>query len=277
MKHVIGAYTEYYIEFDGGQLSLRTDVDRVSRFVETTYLHMLVDRGTSRIGEISVMRTPDGYSVSPEVHSLGGEVVVNLDGEDVEPLLPLLKEEVLLRFIRARRDLLWLHAGAVARNDEALVICGRSGSGKSTLVTLLCERGWQLMSDDVAPILMNADEVLPFFQTPLRRIYPGRVVHEDEVGMLDREAVEVTPAMLRRQPARIKALVFPEFTGEDSAELRLLTSGDAALETLRNARNIVDHKAAAVERAAVVARRIPAYSLRYRSSEEGALLLDSLP
>lgn len=260
---------EYHIEFDGGQLTIRTDVERVARFVESTYSVMLVPHAFQGVRVVEILRRGPGKF-------LCGDSVADLEGADEAPLLPWLKEEVILGFMRARPDLLWLHAGAVARGDEAIVICGQSGRGKSTLVTLLCESGWKLMSDDVAPVRMEADEVLPFCQTPLRRIFPGRMVSDEHVGSLEREVVVVDPGMLRKTPALVKAIVFPEFTSGYGADIRPLPRGDSALGILKNARNIVDHKAAAVERAAVMARQLPAYRLTYGSPSAAARLLNAL-
>lgn len=259
---------ELYIEFDRCQLTVRTDVKRIYDFVTRTYEHMLVSAVVSSAGEIAVFRTTNGYSVVSHDS-------LNLMGSDPEPLLPFFEEEVILQFIRARPELLWLHAGSVERDDEALVMSGPSGRGKSTLVTMLCARGWHLMSDDVAPLRMDTDAVLPFFPSPLRRIHPGRSVGAGEIGTLKRETVPIAPAMLRRDPARVRAIVFPEYLHGAPAKLSQLTQGSAALEILRNARNFVDHKGAAVERAAKIARDLPVYRLEYGVAAEAALLLDS--
>ena len=44
------------------------------------------------------------------------------------------------------------HAGAVQRRDRAVVLVGPSGSGKTTITLALLRRGWQLLSDDFAPV-----------------------------------------------------------------------------------------------------------------------------
>lgn len=45
-----------------------------------------------------------------------------------------------------------LHATAVSRGAEGLVIAGPSGCGKSTIAHLLCERGFNLVSEDVVEL-----------------------------------------------------------------------------------------------------------------------------
>ena len=44
------------------------------------------------------------------------------------------------------------HAGAVQRRDRAIVLVGPSGCGKTTITLALLRRGWQLLSDDFAPV-----------------------------------------------------------------------------------------------------------------------------
>ena len=55
-------------------------------------------------------------------------------------------------FLRAQRHRYSLHASAVCRNGNALVILGDSGAGKSTLADRLCRRGYDLLADDIAAI-----------------------------------------------------------------------------------------------------------------------------
>jgi hypothetical protein len=260
---------ELYIEFDGAQLVILSDVDPIIEFVRATYRHMLVDRLSSIAGRIDIWRTDMGFklqSVEP----------LELTGDSCEPLMPYLKEEILLQFMRTRPDLLWIHAGAVERNGRALLIAAASGQGKSTLTTLLLDYGWRLMSDDVAPVRMDTDEVLPFYQAPLRRLDPGMDVPVEEVSALQREAIEVPGKALRHEPAHVGAIVFPVFARGKSVELTTLKRGDGALELLRNARNFVDHKGAAVARAATFARSVPMFQLYYGSAREAVMSLENI-
>jgi hypothetical protein len=260
---------EFFIEFDGAQLTIASDVDRISQFVDETYRHMLVNDLTSPAGRIEIRRTPEGFTVQ-------SVELLELLADSCEPLMPYLKEEILLQFMRARPDLLWIHAGAVERNGRALLIAAASGQGKSTLTTLLLDYGWKLMSDDVAPVRMDTDEVLPFYQSPLRRLDPGREVTGEEVSALERESIEVPGRLLRRNPAQVGAIVFPMFTHGVSAALTNLKRGDGALELLRNARNFADHRGAAVERAAAFARSVPMFQLCYGSAKDAVMSLENI-
>lgn len=264
--------TTLNVEFDGRQLIIRSDVARVLDFARSTYVEMLVPKATASVGTIEIVQRKNGFAI----RGFESIDIADVFGGEVDVLLPVVKQEVFYRFVRARPDLFWLHAGVAERDGSALVLPGVSGQGKSTLVTLLCERGWRLMSDDVAPIFMDSNVVLPFLQIPMRRIYPGRRVPAGEIEQLGRETVAIPRESVWREPAAIRAVVFPRFEDPECAELSLLSPGDAALELLRHCSNFVDHRGDAVERAASMARSVPFHRLSYHVPLDAAAILDAI-
>jgi hypothetical protein len=257
-----------YIQFDEQQLTFRTDVEKVAEFVAMTFRHMLVSESTASAGSLEFFRTSGGYS-------LKAADVVEFPRLELAELIPLVKDEVRLQFMRARPDLLWMHAGVVERNG-AILISGMSGQGKSTMTTRLCEYGWRFLSDDVAPVRMSADRVIPFPQAPVRRLHAGREVSREELGTLARETVKLDPETICRDEAEIRGVVFIEYAAGSRATLTRLDMGTAAMEILRNATNFFDHRAAAVERAVQMVSRAPMYRLQYGSSDEAAEVLSQM-
>lgn len=55
-----------------------------------------------------------------------------------------------------------LHAAAVSKGREALVLAGRSRAGKTTLALELTRLGWRYLSDDTAPIRRESGWIVPF-------------------------------------------------------------------------------------------------------------------
>lgn len=259
---------ELYIEFDGQQLTFATDVPEVSGYLERTYSAMLVPSATESVGRVDLLRRGNGFV-------LKGKKEVDY-AAPLERVFESIKQEVLLQFILARQDLMWIHAGAVQAGEKALLFAGPSGNGKSTMVTALSERGWKFLSDDIAPIRMDANEVLPFPQTPRRRIHPRRELPLEAIGILDREAVLIEPERIQRRAVAIGAIIFPVYRGGASAELERVAAGEAAFKLIRDCTNFADHKAAAVGRAVEMARTIPIYGLNFSNGPSAASLLDSL-
>ena len=65
-------------------------------------------------------------------------------------------------FGQVRRFFL-LHGAALANRDRGLVLSGQSGMGKSTLACALASiEGWELFSDDVAPLALADGRLHPF-------------------------------------------------------------------------------------------------------------------
>ena len=60
------------------------------------------------------------------------------------------------------RDLLLIHAGAVAREGAAILLPGKAGSGKSTLVLALLRRGFAYLSDELGAIDPVTRRIYPF-------------------------------------------------------------------------------------------------------------------
>ncbi len=230
---------------------------------------MLVPGAKVSAGELAFFR--DG-----KVWRLDGAASNRFEDVSVDLLLPLVKDEVRLQFMRSRPDLLWMHAGAVERDGGALLVSGRSGQGKSTMTTWLVEHGWRYMTDDVAPVRMETDRIIPFLQAPVRRLHPGREVEEHELSTLKREAPDLNESQICRLETEIRGIVFVAYTPGADATLRKLDMGAAALELLRNATNFVDHKAAAVGRAANLAERVPMHELVYSNPGSAADLLRDL-
>jgi len=260
--------SELHIEFDGRQLTVRTDVQEMLEFIADAYSAMLVPAEIVSCGRFEFLRSANGYTARGVS-----------EGQYTAPLhylFEFVKAEVLLQFVTSRQDLMWMHAGGVELGGRALLFAGPSGNGKSTLATLLSERGWRFLSDDIAPIRMDADEVLPFPQTPRRRIHPGHHLAPAKMGELERETVTLDRALIQRAPTAIGGIVFPAFEDGRAAKLTRVAPGDAAFRLIRDCTNFADHKSAAVSRSVELARTIPVYGLSYSNGRDAANLLDSL-
>jgi hypothetical protein len=218
---------------------------------------------------------------SIDVISLEGQYSLGLaDGStftgDLESVRRYLRQQVQQRFLQARSDLIWLHAGAVERDGKCVVIAGPMACGKSSLVTLLCERGWRMLSDDVAPLRTDTLEIVPYPELPVRRIYPGRHLSREQLGSLDREIVHLSDAAICRESTKIGGVVFPSFREREPAQLVRLPSGEVTVNLLWSCMNFVQHKAVAVATAIRIATTVAGNRLLYGSITDAEEFLDRL-
>lgn len=79
-------------------------------------------------------------------------------------ILPWLMTELFNKLCAKQNHRLLLHAAVLVRNDSALLLPAESGSGKSTLTMTLAASGWQIYSDELAPINACTLRVDPFPQ-----------------------------------------------------------------------------------------------------------------
>lgn len=63
-------------------------------------------------------------------------------------------------------DYLFLHSGAVAKDNKAVLLAGPSGSGKSTLTLGLLNYGYKYLTDEVVVVSRSRLEAIPF-QRPI--------------------------------------------------------------------------------------------------------------
>lgn len=71
----------------------------------------------------------------------------------------------LICALHDNEELDWIgtfHASTVVKNDQAVMVIGDSGKGKSTFTALLLAYGYEVLADDLTPILANDCLVYPY-------------------------------------------------------------------------------------------------------------------
>ncbi|MDQ4123968.1 MAG: hypothetical protein M3134_00005, partial [Actinomycetota bacterium] len=72
--------------------------------------------------------------------------------ENLWGLIDALRYGMLELCERRLESFVTLHAAAVARGGELVLLAGESGAGKTTLTLALLDAGWTYLSDDLAPV-----------------------------------------------------------------------------------------------------------------------------
>jgi hypothetical protein len=97
-----------------------------------------------------------------------GEEIVFEAAEGVsEPDIEIFLSGTGIGMALHQRDRIALHASAVRVGDKAVLFCGGSGVGKSTIAAALGERGYDLVTDDLAAITMR--DSIAFVESDGRR------------------------------------------------------------------------------------------------------------
>jgi hypothetical protein len=125
-------------------------------------------------------------------------------------------------------DLIFVHAGVVARDDRAFVFPGNSFAGKSTLVEALVRRGAAYYSDEFAVI--DSEGLVQPYATPLALRHLQ--VNGDALGERSAESLGGT-AGTARVPIGLAVVTY--YAPGSSWNPRRLSRGEAALALLANA------------------------------------------
>ena len=104
-------------------------------------------------GDQFLMRVP---GVARFLLSRGSEIIFEIEeGAESEDVAIFIIGTVFGILLHQRQQIV-LHASAVRVGDKAVLFCGPSGAGKSTMAAALNQRGYQLLTDDVCAIDLDA-------------------------------------------------------------------------------------------------------------------------
>ncbi|MDX2096230.1 MAG: hypothetical protein SFW36_00510 [Leptolyngbyaceae cyanobacterium bins.59] len=73
------------------------------------------------------------------------------------------------------RGLVCLHASVLAVKDRAIALVGEAGAGKSTTAAAMAQRGYPILTDDVAALFQEADQIRVQPAYPRIRLWPSSV------------------------------------------------------------------------------------------------------
>ena len=105
------------------------------------------------------------YDVSLIGHASGwmlscGETTIEC--QDAYDLIYEFEKDVTKRLQLLRDDLFFVHGAALSVAERCVIISGESGSGKSSLAWCLSHRGFEYLSDELAPIDPSTLAVEPY-------------------------------------------------------------------------------------------------------------------
>jgi hypothetical protein len=161
-----------------------------------------------------------------QFHLLYGGLTLLARTMDLDQMREVLENELQLLVAELAQDRVFVHAGVVAWDGQAILLPGRSLSGKSTLTAALLRAGATYYSDEFA-VLDRRGFVHPF----ARRM----VLREEENGRRRRYVAEEFGSRAGIEPLPVGLVAVTRYRPGSRWRPRTLTPGRAVLALLRHA------------------------------------------
>jgi hypothetical protein len=189
--------------------------------------------------------------------------------------------EVISRLVAVCERGLVIHAAALARDGNGVILSAQGGSGKSSLAAWLTADGLQYLTDEVIeiPFMGNQINTFPrsiFLKSGSAFIWKKRMSQTnsprclrfaDDAAWIDPELFNPISPASQSVP---RLLVFPTYIPEAQLQSQELTSGETLfhiLQNVTNARNLPRH---GLDAATQLAKQVAAYTLTYSNLENAS-------
>ncbi len=101
-------------------------------------------------------------------------IIEAVEGASHDDISTYLYGSVMGALLHQRK--IWpFHASAIQTPSGAVLLAGKSGAGKSTLVAGLFTRGYQVISDDIAPVHTDSDQIRVYPAIPRIKLKPDAI------------------------------------------------------------------------------------------------------
>lgn len=224
----------------------------------------------------------DGDVATVDLTPVGGAERSLPSAEAIIELSGVVAEQLAMRVTEGAA----LHAAAVQRGNDVVVLPGASGAGKSTAAIRLAIAGWTLLTDELAHV--DDDGSISGLLRPVgmkRPIDPGVLdelttsevdpyaIATRYVGLVDATAIG-EPA--EPQPAAAAVLVFPAYDPELPPGVRRLSPIESAERLLAHQWGATGREDVAFHRLAELARQATAVEVTGRRLDDMVDIVDAL-
>jgi hypothetical protein len=254
-------------------VAIRCDGVEVQQLLMLAYGHMAA----------SPQDPPDiSYRVGPG-HGRAGYFVARagqerLRARDTAEFLFLFEKDLTLELQRCRQDLFFVHAAVVEIHGKSALITAPSGTGKSTTTWGLLHQGFRYLSDELAPINLDAMTVCPYPHAlclkdeppALYRLPPGTLRTAKTLHI----PVACLPARAVQQPVPLVATFILNRDGNvDRTSIQQVNAAEAAARLFTNALNPLAHHGNGLDAAIRIARHTRCFVLNVAELTEACTTL----
>lgn len=222
---------------------------------------------------------------------------VNFSSNGIHPFVPLPESHAfpLLEWAMnwcistQAHHYLMLHSAVIEREGCAVIMPAPPGSGKSTLCAGLINRGWRLLSDELALISLKDQMITPLGRPVslknqsievIRNFAPDAVfnqlTHDTSKGTVSHMKVPSDQLKRINECARPKWVIFPKYIPNSAPELTPRSKANSLLELGRNSFNYMVLGLTGFEVLSDVVSASDCYDFRYSQLEDAVAVFDGL-
>lgn len=205
----------------------------------------------------AVLQYQVDFDVSSKLYSLHIQPDTVLTTPLAGKFLYWLEKEITISLQKIRSDLYFLHAAALEYNGDIFILTGPTGSGKSTMCWALVNNDCGYLSDELAPIDIDAMIVHPFPHALCLKSEPA-APYRFPANLLTTERASHIPTdngniKVIANPGRLKAIFFIQHQIQTTIPtVRALHKAEAAMRLYTNALNPLAHNNAGLHSSAAI-------------------------
>lgn len=216
----------------------------------------------------------------------GGQPFVPLPEDHAFPLLEWSMNWCIATYAH---HFLLLHSAVIEREGCAVILPAPPGSGKSTLCAGLVNRGWRLLSDELALVSLIDASITPLCRPIslknqsidlMHRYVPGatfsRVVHDTSKGSVSLMKVPRAHLQSIRETASPRWVIFPKYVAGSAPSLVERSKANSMLELGRNSFNYMVLGRIGFEVLSKVIDASDCYDFHYSQLDDAVKVFDDL-
>lgn len=266
-------YPRFFLQMDTLDFELVTIRVRIrcldrnsSGLFRSAYGHLTATPSEPQLEYSIAELEPDRFRLERNGSSLG-------DISGAGRLLAIFDDDLVIALQLLRPDLYFLHAAVLARNGVAFAFPAPAGSGKSTLTWALSNRGFDYLSDELAPIDLDDCVVEPFLRPICLKSRPPRGFEIEAPTVATERGIHISPAHLGgawiEHKLPLAALFFPRYDPSiDDSAPREISVARATARIYANCLNALAHSERGLAGAESLASRLPCFEIATASLDQ---------
>ena len=261
---------QLYISFAQTQVELKTNLEEVLISIKEQFRGMLVENINESVAKFLVDKKDNIYNLK----CLNNDQILAQDN-DIDFFLIKIKYHVITTLINANSQFLWIHAGAVSKEEKAIIFPASGGAGKSSFVYYLVQKGWQYLSDDVVAIDLQQNKILPVPQTPRIRHNIVNLVSEENLVTIPKKVMIIPEKSYCYHALSIYGIIFPNFVKQEKLLFQICSESQTLRELLVNCINFPQHRSIAMKFLVNLVKQIKSLEIKYYNRNSVYPLLEN--